>query len=154
LYPGIVSSWYGRGSRSGGLPCSNPCPCTSTPSWTESWMPRRPRCGACVGARADDIACRGMRASIGSPIHVNLSFRFQSPTCTYSSATSHGSQQAVVDLNDLLDRLTCYPISSCCSRVGGDDDAALEAEGKRCGAVGNLDGAVGVGVVVRHCAQP
>jgi hypothetical protein len=76
------------------------------------------------------------------------------PKYTYSSATSHGSQQAVVNLNDLLDRLTCYPVSSRCSRVGGYDDAALEAEGKRCGTVGNLDGAVGVGVVVRHCAQP
>jgi hypothetical protein len=75
-------------------------------------------------------------------------------TCTYSSATSHGAEQAVVDLNDLLDRLTRYPVSCRCSRVGCNDDAALEAEGKRCGTVGNLDGAVGVGVVVRHCAQP
>jgi hypothetical protein len=75
-------------------------------------------------------------------------------TCTYSSATSHGTQQAVVDLNDLLDCLTRYPVSGSGSRIGGYDDAALEAEGKRCGSVGNLDGAVGVGVVVRHCAQP
>ena len=82
------------------------------------------------------------------PSRITLSRR------TYSSATSHGSQQAVVDLNDLLDRLTCYPVSGSGSRVGGYDDAALEAEGKGCGAVGNLDGAVGVGVVVRHCAQP
>jgi hypothetical protein len=73
---------------------------------------------------------------------------------SYGSATSHGAQQAVVDLNDLLDRLTRYPVSRCGSRVGGYDDAALEAEGKRRGSVGNLDGAVGVGVVVRHCAEP
>jgi len=73
---------------------------------------------------------------------------------TYSSATSHGSQQAVVDLNDLLDRLTRYPVSGRSSRIRGYDDAAFEAEGEGCGAVGNLDGAVGVGVVVRHCAEP
>jgi hypothetical protein len=87
-------------------------------------------------------------------MHVNTSFRSSFPTCTYSSATSHGSQQAVVDLNDLLDRLTGYPVSGRCSRIGGYNDAALEAEGERCGTVGDLDGAVGVGVVVRHCAQP
>jgi hypothetical protein len=74
--------------------------------------------------------------------------------CTHSSATGHGAQQTVVDLDDLLDRLTCYPVTGCGSRVGGDDDAALEAEGERRGAVGDLDGAVWVGVVVRHCAQP
>jgi hypothetical protein len=74
--------------------------------------------------------------------------------CTYSSATSHGSQQAAVDLNDLLDCLTSYPVSGGCSRIGGYDDAALEAEGEGCGTVGNLDRAVGVGVVVCHCAQP
>jgi hypothetical protein len=87
-------------------------------------------------------------------MHVNTSFSPSASTCTYSSATSHGSQQAVVDLNDLLDSLAGYPVSGRCSRIGGYNNAALEAESERCGAVGNLDGAVGVGVVVRHCAQP
>jgi hypothetical protein len=71
---------------------------------------------------------------------------------SYSSATSHGPQQAVIDLNDLLDRLTRYPVSRRGSRVGSYDDAALEAEGERRGTVGDLDGAVGV--VVRHCTEP
>jgi len=95
-----------------------------------------------------------MRASIGSPVHINIYHHLLLHRDTYGSATSHGPQQAVVDLNDLLDRLTCYPVSGRRSRVGGDDDAALEAEGEGRGAVGNLDGAVGVGVVVCHCAQP
>jgi hypothetical protein len=119
-------------------------------------MRRRQRYGACGGARADDIACPGMRASIGSPIvyqHPPWSSRLN-VMVSYGSATSHSSQQAVVDLNDLLDRLTRYPISSRRSRVGGYDDAALEAEGERRGSVGDLDGAAGVGVVVRHCAEP
>jgi hypothetical protein len=117
-------------------------------------MPRRQRCGACVGARGGDIACPGMRASIGSPIACQHASPSPPLSGTYSSATSHGSQQAVVDLNDLLDCLTRYPVSSRGSRVSGYNDAALEAEGEGRGAVGDLDGAVGVGVVVRHCAEP
>ena len=130
----------------------------SRQDWLGSWRLQRRRYGACVGVRGGDIACLGMRASIGSPVLHQYSGSFLSSCrggdCTYSSATSHGSQQAVVDLNDLLDRLTGYPVSSCCTRIGGYDDATLEAEGEGCGTVGNLDGAVGVGVVVRHCAEP
>lgn len=72
----------------------------------------------------------------------------------YSSATGHGSQQTAVDLDDLLHCLTCYPVAGRRSRVGCYDDAALEPEGEGCGTVGNLDGAVGVGVVVCHGAEP
>jgi hypothetical protein len=60
----------------------------------------------------------------------------------------------VVNLNDLLHRLRRYPVTSRSSRIRRYDDAALEAEGEGCGAVGDLDGAVGIGVVVCHCAEP
>lgn len=72
----------------------------------------------------------------------------------YSSASGHGPQQAIVDLNDLLNRLTGYPVSGRRPRVCGYNDAAFEAEGEGRSAVGDLDGAVGVGVVVCHCAEP
>jgi hypothetical protein len=116
------------------------------------------RCGDGDTALVSELVETTLHAEICEPVlavlpksvpgHIIL------PKCTYSSTTGHGSQQAVVDLNDLLDRLTRYPVSGGCSRVGGYDDAALEAEGKGRGTVGNLDRAVGVGVVVRHCAQP
>lgn len=47
---------------------------------------------------------------------------------TYSGTTSHRPQQAVVNLNHLLHRLTRYPVSGRRSRVGGDNYAALESE--------------------------
>jgi hypothetical protein len=72
---------------------------------------------------------------------------------TYSCSTGHRPQKAVVDLDDFLDRLAGYPVSGCCSGVCCYDDAALEAEGEGCGAVGELDGAVGVGMVICCCAE-
>jgi hypothetical protein len=118
-------------------------------------MPRRLRYGACVGVRGGDIAYPGMRASIGSPAHISILIRYSwLLVFSYSRATSHGSQQTTVDLNDLLDCLTCYPVSGCGSRVGGYDDTTLEAESEGGSSVGDLDGAVGIGVVVRHCAEP
>lgn len=73
---------------------------------------------------------------------------------TYGSTSSHGTQQTAVDLNDLLDCLTGDPVTGCCSRIGGDDDAALEAEGESGCSVSDLDGAIGVAVVVCHRAEP
>lgn len=73
---------------------------------------------------------------------------------TYRSTSSHGSQQAAVDLNDLLDCLTGDPVARCGSRIRGDDDATLEAKGECCRSVRNLDRAVGVAVVVGHRPQP
>lgn len=75
-------------------------------------------------------------------------------TSTYRCTTGHGTQQAAVDLNDLLHRLTGNPVSSCCSRICSDNDAALVAEGQGGGTVGDLDGTLRVGVVVGHGAQP
>lgn len=97
-----------------------------------------------------------MRASIGSPV-LMISMIVQVNDCihvSYSSASSHGAQQAAVDFDDLLHRLTGDPVARCCSRVCGNNDAALEAEGECGGSVGNLDGAIGVAVIVRHRAQP
>lgn len=73
---------------------------------------------------------------------------------TYSSTAGHGTQQAAVDLDDLLDRLTGNPVTGSRSRICSDDDAALVAEGEGGGAVGDLDGTLRVGVVVGHGAQP
>jgi hypothetical protein len=49
-----------------------------------------------------------------------------------------------VYLDNLLDRLARYPIARRRSRIRGDYDAALEAEGQRRRAVGDLDRTVGV----------
>jgi hypothetical protein len=66
------------------------------------------------------------------------------PVLAVGGTASHGAQENAVDLNDFLDRLRGNPVASRGTRVGSDDDAALEAEGESRGAVGNLDGAVGV----------
>ena len=70
------------------------------------------------------------------------------PELAVGGATGEGAQQDAVDLNDLLDRLGGDPVSGRGSRVGGHNDAALEAEGEGRRAVGDLDGAVGVGAVI------
>lgn len=80
--------------------------------------------------------------------------RLQYRLSTYRSATSHSPQQTAINLNDLLDRLTRDPVPSRRSRIRGDYYAALESERECRGAVCDLDGAVGVGVVVGHCAEP
>ena len=74
--------------------------------------------------------------------------------CAYGGSASHGPQQAVVDLDDLLHRLARYPVACRSPGVCSHDDAPLESECQRRRAVGDLDGAVRVGVVVGHCAQP
>lgn len=93
-------------------------------------------------------------ALVAELVQATLHAQVCEPVLAVGSATGHGAQQAVVDLDDLLDCLTRYPVAGRGPRVGGDDDAALEAEGERCSAVGDLDGAVGVGVVVGHCTKP
>ena len=75
------------------------------------------------------------------------------PVLAVGGAAGHGAQQAAVDLDHLLHRLAGDPVAGRGARVGGHDDAALEAEGQRRGAVGELDGAVGVRVVVRMGAE-
>ena len=59
----------------------------------------------------------------------------------------------MVDLDDLLHRLACDPVALRGARVRSHDDTALEAECQRGGAVGELDGAVGVGVVISMGAE-
>ena len=80
----------------------------------------------------------------------------QSPTrsMTYSSTTSHCAQQAVINLNNLLDSLRSDPVSSRSSGIGGDNNASLESECECGGSVSDLNGAVWVGVVVGCCAKP
>lgn len=73
---------------------------------------------------------------------------------TYSSSSGHGPQQAVVDFDNLLDSLTRDPVSSRSSRVRSNDYTTLEAECKRCRTVGDLDGAVGVRMVVSGGTEP
>jgi hypothetical protein len=76
------------------------------------------------------------------------------PVLAVGGAAGHGAQQARVDLDDLLDRLRGDPVAGRGARVRGYYDAALEAEGEGCGAVGDLDGALGVGAVVCCGAEP
>jgi hypothetical protein len=76
------------------------------------------------------------------------------PVLAVGGAAGHGAQEAVVDLDDFLDGLRGDPVAGRGAGVGGDDYAALEAEGEGCGAVGDLDGALGVGVVVCGGAEP
>lgn len=76
------------------------------------------------------------------------------PVLAVGGAAGHGAQQAVVDLDHLLDGLGRDPVPSRRSRVRRYDDAPLEPEGQRRGAVGDLDGAVGVRAVVGGGAEP
>jgi hypothetical protein len=73
---------------------------------------------------------------------------------TYGSTTGHRPQQRRVDLNHLLHRLTRDPVPRRRPRIRRHDDAALEAERQRGGAVRDLDGDLRVAVVVGHGAQP
>ena len=95
-----------------------------------------------------------MRANIDSPASLvrTEAFVLCLSLClsTYSGATGHGSQQAIIDFDDLLDCLACYPIPSCRSWVRAYYYTALESEGESGGTMGNLDGTVGVRVVIGH----
>jgi hypothetical protein len=76
------------------------------------------------------------------------------PVLAVGSTTGHGAEEDAVDLDDLLDGLGGDPVAGSGSRIGSDNDAALEAEGERGGSVGDLDGAVGVGAVIGGSAKP
>lgn len=76
------------------------------------------------------------------------------PVLAVGGATGHGAQEDAVDLNHLLDSLRGDPVAGRGSRVGSDDDAALEAERQGRGSVGDLDGAVGVGSVIGGSSEP
>lgn len=80
--------------------------------------------------------------------------QIRKPVLAIRRSTSHRPQQAAVDLDDFLDSLRSDPVTRSSTRIRGDDDAAFEAEGEGGGAVGDLDGALRVGVVVGHGAQP
>lgn len=75
------------------------------------------------------------------------------PVLAVGGAARHRAQHPPVDLDHLFDRLAGDPVAGGGARVGGDDDAAFEPEGERGGAVGELDGAFGVGVVVGDGAE-
>ncbi len=70
------------------------------------------------------------------------------PVLAVGRTAGHGAQEAAVDLDDLLDRLRGDPVALRGPRVCRHHDAALEAEGQRRRAVGDLDRAAGVRVVV------
>lgn len=76
------------------------------------------------------------------------------PVLAVSGAAGHGAEQVRVDLDDFLDGLRGDPVAGRGARVGGDDDAALEAEGESGGAVGDLDRAGRVRAVVGGGAEP
>lgn len=76
------------------------------------------------------------------------------PVLAVGGAAGHGAQQLAVDLDDLLDGLRGDPVARRGAGVGRHDDAALEAEGEGRGAVGDLDGALGVGAVVGCGSEP
>lgn len=49
----------------------------------------------------------------------------------HRSSTCHRSEQAVVDFDNLLHCLTCYPVPRASSGVGGDNDTTLKSESQR-----------------------
>lgn len=61
------------------------------------------------------------------------------PVLAVGSTTSHGTEEVWVDLNHLLDGARGNVGAGGCSRVDSYDNATLEAEGKRCGTVLDLD---------------
>jgi len=73
---------------------------------------------------------------------------------SYSSTSGHGPEQLRVNLNHFLDRLRSDPVSGRGTRISRHDDATLKTKRERRSTVSNLDGAVGVAAVVRHCAEP
>ena len=83
-----------------------------------------------------------------------LHAQVRQPVLAVGCAARHRAQQAVVDLDHLLDRLRRDPVAGCRTRVGAHDDAALEAEGECGGTVSDLDRAVGVLVVICHGPEP
>ena len=76
------------------------------------------------------------------------------PVLAVRRPAGHGAEEAGVDLDDFFHGLRGYPVSGGGAGVGGDDDAALEAEGEGGGAVGDFDRACWVAVVVGHGAEP
>lgn len=113
-------------------------------------MPQRRIYGAYGGARGVDIACRGKPTNTDSPIRslvpvTSVTIVFSETHC---STTGHGPQQATVDLDHLLDRLTSNPISCRSSRIRSHDYAPLESECECCSAVCKLDGTIWVGMIV------
>lgn len=73
---------------------------------------------------------------------------------TYGSTTGHGPQKAIINLDDLLNRLTRDPTPRRCSRVCRDNDAALEPKSQRRRSVRELDGTIRIGVVVCLRSEP
>ena len=71
--------------------------------------------GACGEVHVDDIAFQGRRASIDSPILLAFDVKAKPALETYSSSASHGAQEAIVYLYDLLNSLAGDPISRCSS---------------------------------------
>lgn len=76
------------------------------------------------------------------------------PVLAIGSTTSHRAQEHRVNLDDLLDGLRSDPVTGCGTRIGRDDDSALETEGEGGSSVSDLDRAVGVGTVVSRGAEP
>lgn len=75
-------------------------------------MLQRQICGACGVARGVDIAYQGKLASTDSPIQISAVFSMTDflPE-THRRTTGHCSQQAIVDLDHLLNCLTGDPVS-------------------------------------------
>lgn len=55
----------------------------------------------------------------------------------------------ILDFNNLFDRLRSDPISLRCPGVCSYDDPTLESEGEGGGAMGELDGTIGIRVIIR-----
>ncbi|KAK3994987.1 hypothetical protein QBC44DRAFT_390739 [Cladorrhinum sp. PSN332] len=105
--------------------------------------------GQNLGSRSDADA-----ALVTELVQTALHTQPGEPVLAVGSTAGHGAQQVRVDLDNLLDRLRGDPVAGRGARVGSDDDAALEAEGERGGAVGDLDRALRVRAVIGGCAEP
>lgn len=66
---------------------------------------------------------------------ISADSRSSVPFDAHRSPTGHRSEQAVVDLDDFLDRLACDPVARSGPRIRSDNDTTLESESQRCRAM-------------------
>ena len=72
-------------------------------------------------------------------VQAALHAQVRQPILAVGRTTSHSAQQAVIDFDDLLNRLRGDPVTCRRTRVGCHDDATLKSECECRRAVGDLD---------------
>jgi len=104
-----------------------------------------------VGNVGHDLAGGGHRDAlfVAQLVQAALLGQDPVPVHTIGGATSQGAQHELVDLHDLLHRLGANVRSTGGTGIHGQENATLELEAQRCGAVIKVDfdaGLVGIGL--------